>query len=96
MDAVREVEIFCEIRRGARSGSWHWVVAALVEGVAAGEAFDGEPGSSQGAVGAEGFEGVPTAGWVEAALAAHDGREGELVEFDEGDEGPGEDALSGG
>src|SRR5688572_5616905 len=55
------------------------VVAAAVEGVALEDAAGGEPGAAERAVEAVGVEGVPAAGGVEAALAAYEGGEGDLV-----------------
>ena len=76
------------------------VHAVAAEGVAAGNAPEGEPEAADGAVGGEGFGGVATAGGVETAAAAEEVAEGVLVEVDEGEgaggEGAGDEAAGRG
>src|SRR5678815_6037483 len=55
------------------------IESAFVEWMAAGNAFDGEPGAAQCAVRFDGIDGVVRAGWIEAAPRPEQRADGELV-----------------
>jgi hypothetical protein len=59
------------------------------EGVATEEAVESEPGGAEWIMESIGIDGVLAAGGAEAALAAEERREGDLVEADEEDAGLG-------
>ena len=64
----------------------HRVVAGASPGVAAEDALEAEPEALEGAVFAEGLEGVLGASGGEAAGRRLERRDAELIEFDQQDE----------
>src|SRR5688572_5395261 len=58
---------------------WNRVEAAVIERVAAGNAFDRKPGAAHRAVGLDGLRGVMRAGRIETAARPEQRADGELV-----------------
>lgn len=67
------------IGSGSVKASGHGIVTAGAEGMAAQQAPEGEARAPRGAVTPEGFLGVAAAAWLEAAVAAEEGREGHSI-----------------
>jgi hypothetical protein len=63
------------------------IVTALGPRMTACESPDRERGSSQGAVFQQGIVAVQGTGWVEPAVAPHNGTQEEAVEADQSEEG---------
>ena len=74
--------------KGRRKGLGDGVVAGTAPGVAAEEAADGEPQAAEGAVLADGLDGVLRAGGSEAARRGQPGGNGPLVELNRQQERP--------
>ena len=71
------------------------VVAGAAPRVAAAYASGGEPEAFDGAVDAQGFDGVLAAGGCEAAVRPEMGRDGKLIEPDWEDQQRGHDSSEG-
>jgi hypothetical protein len=65
---------------------WYRIIAAFCPGVTATDAFDGEPGAFEGAVGVYGGEAVLGAGRVEAAAGEKQGGDEEAIAAHEAEE----------
>jgi hypothetical protein len=63
------------------------IVTALGPRMTARESPDRQPGSAQGAVFQQGIVAVEGTGWVEPAVAPHDGAQEEAVKADQPEEG---------
>ena len=77
--------------KGSRDG----VVAGAAPGVAAEETAEGEPEAAEGAVLADGLDGVLRAGGDEAARRGQPGGNGPLVELNRQQERPHEEGAQG-